>query len=295
MTPAYFQRGLALVMVMWLVAAMSLLVASVVYVARMDVQQQQLGQAAIRASALSDKAMRLSLRQFYIEMADNPSIKQVAQNYSIDSDTGELQVDIYPASGLIHLGSLTPELLLSVLQYGVKISEDKLSILSNVLEGGFASSALAGEDLGLPGRFRALEDLLLIPGVTIDHYELLKDYFYIGQVGSPGVNPAAAPPELLSVLAAGDEGVVEEFISLREEAQGVPGAPVLPHAQFSAGFVSSVDSSVYRVDVTLMTGKYRFQKRYWISNAPSSFGLPWEEQSIEPVKITERPLAKVEN
>ncbi|WP_299773785.1 hypothetical protein [uncultured Pseudoteredinibacter sp.] len=281
------QSGVALVMVMWLVAAMSLMVASVVYVARMDVKQQQLDQEMIRAGALFDKAMRLSMRQFKIDTAENNASKQIAQQYFLEHNSSELKVEIYPASGLIHLGSLTPELLVAVLQFGVGVEGGELASFVELIGGGFSSAAIDDELLDLPNRFRALEDLLLIPGITVDRYELLKDYFYIGQSGAPGVNPAAAPKELLSILAEGDETVVDEFLMLREEALNSGDGNVIPHAQFSTGMLSSADSSVYRVDVSLAADKYAFQQRYWISMMQSREGLPWKVKSKEPVRSVE--------
>lgn len=277
--------GLALVMVLWLVAAMSLLVASVVYLARTDVQQQQLAQHVAKASAVADKAMRLSMRQYVLNVAEGGLSNQLAQQYSFDDAEFSGVVDIYPASGLIHLGSLTPELLLAVLRHGVGLADEQMEALGELLGSGFASATFDGKDVGLPNRFRVLEDLLLIPGVSIDSYEILKDYFYVGQSGAPGVNPAAAPRELLSVLAGGDTAVVDEFMSLREEARQSVSGEVLAHPQFAAGIISSANSSVYRVDVTLsFTNRRAFRQRYWLSLLPSQEGLPWMLLAKDPIR-----------
>jgi len=280
------QNGVALVMVMWLVAAMSLLVASVVYVARMDVKQQQLDQELIAAGAQADKAMRMAVREFTIESEAGEVSKQLAQEYSWQDSGSVFRVELFPSSGLIHLGSLTPEMLLSVLQYGAGVDQDKLAAMSELLAGGFSSVALGESDKSLPARFRVLEDLMLIPGVTVDDYETLKNYFYVGQLGSPGINPAAAPRELLSILAGGDESAVDEFLQLRLDASGGLGSPVLPHPQFDPGLLSSADSSTYRVDVTVQIGsKQKFKRRYWLSMMPSQLGLPWTELSREEARV----------
>lgn len=286
--PVNNQDGMALVMVLWLVAAMSLLVASVVYVARMDVQQLQFGQQQAKVGAIADKAMRLTMRQFVLDVADNGSLRHIAQQYDFRVQDTKVEVGIHSASGLVHLGSITPEFLLAVLQYGVGFDEQKIEALKLLLDKGFALAEVAEGELELPNRFRVIEDLLLIPGVSLDVFEKLKDYFYVGQLGAPGVNPAAAPRELLSVLAAGEDGVVEEFMSLRASARQSPGEEILPHSQFTPELMSSANSSVYRVDVTLSpSAKMTFKRRYWISLIPSRYGLSWTLQAKEPVQIVD--------
>lgn len=281
------QSGMALVLVMWLVAAMSLLVASVVLISRMDLKQQQLDQEGIRASALADKAMRLAMRQYLLDVEQGEASRRVAQLYHLQGEYAEPQVEIYPASGLIHLGSLNPELLLSVLQFGLGVDESRVAELRALLDGGFAGVNTDRTSLGVPDKFRVLEDLLLLPGVSINEYERMKDYFYVGQMGSPGVNPAAAPRELLSVLAEGDDAVVDEYIEIRDAAMESGEGGVLPHARFAAGLLSRSESSVYRVDVKLAKSKRNFKQRYWVSMARSREGLPWVIQVKEPIQVAD--------
>lgn len=278
------QIGLALVMVLWLVAAMSLFVASVVYLARMDVRQQQFGQNRTQASAFADGAMRLSMRQFVFEVTENGASNQVAQEYIFEDEAFSGRVNIYPASGLIHLGSLTPELLLSVLQYGVGLDEGTIENLSRAFKVGFGAGILGKEELNHLEKFRVLEDLLQVPGISVDTYEVLKDYFYVGEEGAPGINPLAAPRELLVVLAGGNVEVVEEFLVLRDGARESVDNGVVSHAGFLGELISSTDSSIYRVDVTVNSvAQQSFKQRYWLRLAPSREGLPWVMQTKVPI------------
>ncbi|MCV6615494.1 MAG: type II secretion system protein GspK [Cellvibrionaceae bacterium] len=270
-------RGMALVMVLWLVAAMSLLVAGVVYIARVDVKQTQYLSQRTKMQATLDGAINLAMQELLLrgQESEQGLHRGVIEELEVELNGLRAKVRLVPTSGLIHLGSVSPQLLSQVLVHGLGFEEVNIEQLLQQMAESKQPDAedLAGLQLNRVA-FESVEELMLIPGVNADNFARLKELFYVGPGGGSGINPKAAPPEVLTILAAGDVGAVQEFVAQRQQAG--PEDLSLP-AGFVEDFSSNLNSSSYRVDARMaVSPSLVLQRRVWVDFSASPLGLPWD-------------------
>lgn len=286
------QKGFALAMLLWLIAAMSLLVAGVVYTAKMDVRQVQFVSAKSQAKAILDGAILKSMAEF--ETSKKQGDYQGRGIYYSEQVVGEqnVMVRLLPATGLIALTAASKPLWveLLVVAAGLELVEaellaDNILAWQKPLSSNNSGVSAQYQNLGLPeprqGAFLAVEDLLAVIGVTGETFHSIKDLVYVS--GAVGIDPIAAPAGVLRVLAGGNQSVVDEYLKLRNE---LPVNEVLPHAQMNQEFVASGNGSLLRVDARMRSADGKvFQRRVWVDTAKQAYGLPWGIRKVESIAI----------
>ena len=134
-----------------------------------------------------------------------------------------IDLDIAPLDGLISLNGANVPLLAALLQTGGGLDTGRAQAL--------AAEIVAWRDTRpevdptSPGaasvqarRFEAPEDLLLVPGIDYTLYARIAPLVTAELSGGGQVNPLAAPPGVLAVLAHGDAARVATYLRQREEA-----------------------------------------------------------------------------
>jgi len=274
------QRGLALALLVWMIAALALMAAGIMAIARTDMQLAQMQSRDLQAAALGDGAVRLFLRdrmdlQRYGELI--PGV-QLTRRYQMADR--ELVVRAQPAEGLIDINAASEALWLDLLQYGADLSEAEARelVAQMVL---WKTPPQNNDQLRRYGRFMVVEDLLLVPGMTRERLDKIRPAIH-AYGGSGGVSLLSAPGPVVKVLARGDEALVQSFIAERNEdplanAQGYPG--LTPDHLAAAG------SSILRVDVrlSLPDGKALLYRRWVDTGRSGRDGLPWQFLRAEPV------------
>ncbi|MCB1849155.1 MAG: general secretion pathway protein GspK [Halieaceae bacterium] len=263
------QAGVALAIVLWFIAGMSLLVAGIVSQARVDTHMAQLHVARAKVVAAGDGAIRLRLAELLTARGSPAGEGSDAGGgyYRLGED--EVRVTLVPVAGLIDINSAAPEVLLGLfLQAGVEQDEAQ-ALAENVLQS--RSPAAAPGAPGGSGRLEAMEDLLRVPGMSRSLLDAVRDFIVVGTPAQGGMNWSVAPDEVLAVLDRVDE-TRAAGVRARQGATAGNGAPVLARA--------------YRADAVLRYGGRNWLRRQWIEMSAASGGeLPWSVVRTEPPRV----------
>ena len=263
------QAGVALAIVLWFIAGMSLLVAGIVSQARVDTHMAQLHVARAKAVAAGDGAIRLRLAELLTARGSPAGEGSGASGgyYRLGED--EVRVTLVPVAGLIDINSATPEVLLGLfLQAGVEQDEAQ-ALAENVLKS--RSPAAARGAPGGSGRLEAMEYLLRVPGMSRSLLDAVRDFIVVGTPAQGGMNWSVAPDEVLAVLDRVDAARAAG-VRARQGATAGNAVPVLARA--------------YRADAVLRYGERNWLRRQWIEMSAASGGeLPWSVVRTEPPRV----------
>ena len=253
--------GVALAIVLWFVAGMSLLIAGIVADARIDTKMAQLHFAKAKATTVGDGAIRLSLALY------NEASANEFENFSSDNEyrIGDTMVVVrmVPALGLINLNS-APQWLLAALfaQVAHIEAENADKLASNVTEW---RSGGAGRRVGYDRRFRSAEDILRVPGISRKIFDAVRDYIVAGEAGAQ-IDWSQVPEDLvpLAKFSGFRDTVRPENTSTRRGA-----------------------ARNYRVDALVQIGGATWLRRRWINFvARRDSPLPWRVERTEPARVT---------
>ena len=261
------QQGVALAIVVWFIAGMSLLVAGIVAQARVDTQMAQVHVARAKAVAAGDGAIQLMMVDLMTSQpgdGDSP-----AGNYRL----GEIEVTVsmLPAAGLIDINRAPPEVLFALFQLAGGLPEEQARLLAGTV----VESRTAG---GASRPLDAVEDLLRVPGASRTLLDSVRDFIVVAGSGQGAMNWSLAPDEVLDVLAAANPAQADAVRARRAS----PGAGATPAA---GGQVLS-RSGVYRADAIVRYGDKTWLRRRWVSiETSSSTALPWRYTRTEPPRV----------
>lgn len=119
------------------------------------------------------------------------------QTFQFDSKTGPIEYKVHDIAGLVDLNTAPLELIERLLIAGQQDSQDVVSKLSDLREKGI--------------RLQAVDDLHGMPGVDLRTFFDI-DQFFTTYSGRRGIDPTAAPIELLALLTD-REGTREQLIA----------------------------------------------------------------------------------
>ena len=284
------QRGVALAMLLWMMAGLSLLVSGTIYVSRTDVQltsfqleQAKAQAAAIGAAHLLMRDMLSSQNQMQSPDGTAPQTTLFSRQYQL----GELTVvaRARPASGFISLNAAPVALLADLFLYAGGLSQDDALLLAEQVEQW--RNPTPPQDFAQPeqqpmsGQFSVVEDLLRVPGMTRLVYDRVSPALTVVG-GSPGVNPAAAGPVALLALTRGDQELVDFIEESRQDERPEPGPET---AAMEPSYLTQDSSPIYSVEIDVMTSANRvFHQRIWVETG-SGAGLPWRFIRVMPVTM----------
>lgn len=268
------QHGVALAILVWFIAAMSLLVGAVVMQARVDVKLTQLHAAKARAVAIGDGAINLALMELLLREKEgefDPRISHVSQQ-----ELGGIlvQVNFTPVSGLIDINLAPEELLYAVFLGAGNIDENVARELAiSVIE--WRTAEGQGSDAGPQirfGRFEAIEDLLLVPGMSRQVFQVVRESVYVSQKGQGTLDVMAAPESVLLSLGMSAEDSQAYMQARRGEDAVSIGIP----ESIDPSFLSQTTLPGFRVDAIVSVDETSFLRRRWVDRLRSGTdGLPW--------------------
>lgn len=268
------QRGVALAILVWFIAAMSLLVGAVVMQARVDVKLTQLHAAKARAVAMGDGAINLALAEIWIKEKRGEYDPRLAYFSQQELGGVPIQVSFTPVTGLIDLNMAPEELLFSVIIGAGNIDENVARELAISVIEWRTSGGLDEEESPQirHGRFEAIEDLLLVPGMNRRLYEVLRESVYVSQNGQSTLDVMAAPQSVLLSLGMSAEDSQEYMQERRGEDAVSIGIP----ESINPGFLSVTSLPSFRVDAVVAVDETPFLRRRWVNRLRSGEdGLPW--------------------
>ena len=244
---------MALIAVLWIVAALSILVIGVTATVRQQIQTVGIQRDEASGQALGEAANALVLQQLQVLRTPPSATTAVTVTYA----GLPIEVQVMPLDGLIALNGAPPELLAAALHFAGGLPAAQASALAAAVadwgngrfQGNLSGDALARAQ---PRQFEAVEDLMLVPGFDYGLYARVAPLFSADLDPGGRVNPAAAPPAVLLVLAQGNAGQAAQYAAQR--ASGQPGANT---QGFNPQFLGGGASPFYRLSarVPLDAGK----------------------------------------
>lgn len=294
LSPSRANAGLALVAVLWIVAALSVLVTGLVATSRADLRGVYNLRAVVEHTALGDGAITLAAARMLAEPAPEP-----ARLFEFQIDDRPLGVEVLPAAAFIDLNLASPELLRDALRYGAGLAEQDAQVLAerivdwrdldeDALPNGAENPAY--EAAGSPfrarnGPFESVDDLIQVLGVSLELHDKLRGLLTIHS-DSAGVDPRYAPPAVLTVLAAGNADAVDRVLAAR-----LKNDPLTDMTGLTQKHLTTATGRRYRFDAWRRDGDVRLSRVRWLDLArPAAVGVPWTELGAEPVVSEQMPV-----
>lgn len=276
------QHGLALVLVLWMVAALLVTATGIVYAVRGEVRAVSSLREMAVAGAAAEAGIVLAARAVAGEQQPEFRLKQI----DIDFERQSVAVRAIPLSGLIDLNSAAEPLLTELIAIAGEIDRTQaVSLAQRIIDwrdaddqplpsgaenADYASAGSPFRTRG--GPFEAPEDLLQVLGVDFELYARLRPLMTVHARGDGRVDPAAAPEPVLRVLAGGNDEIASAYVAARET-----GGALADTTRFPAAFRARAQSSRYlfEASVGLSNGANLVTRRI-IDLASAQDGLPWQ-------------------
>ena len=155
------QQGVALAIVVWFIAGMSLLVAGIVSHARVDTRMAQLHMARAKVVAAGDGAIRLMLAdRLLLEDAVASEGDVLAGEYWLGNS--KISVTLYPAAGLVDLNTAPQPVLAGLFSIVGQVSEGDANFLADNVVKWRGVSVGVDNTKRAGNRLRSIEDLLRV-------------------------------------------------------------------------------------------------------------------------------------
>lgn len=264
MSPRSGQRGMVLIAVLWIVAALSILVTGMVRTVREEARVLSQARQRAVAGGVGDAAIHLVLQQ----LVESP--RPVARIVFVDTvyRGTPVRVQVMPLNGLIDLNTAGVPLLSQLYAVAGGVPRQTAEALAQAT----VETRSARTPQGVAARFEAPEDLMRVPGVGYELYARLSRLVTAGSRGSGKVNPMAAPFEVLTVLAGGNTAVASRIATLRDAGQEGVDTTAL-----EAGLVDNTAGRMFRLDarVPLADGSWLHVLRSVSLSRSDREGLPW--------------------
>jgi general secretion pathway protein K len=237
------QRGLALVSVLWGIAILSLIAAAMLSASLTSAQIDRNVWNATRAGAVADAVINRAILELMDERGQPRTDGKPA---TVMFDGVPVRLWIQDEGGKINL-NLADKSLLRNLFASAGVAQDEAGILADRI---VAMRTPAG-----PFPFRAVDDLLAIPGITPALFRRVAPALTVyGRSGA--INPAVAPREVLRALPDMTDQTIADLIKARDEPQlPATGAAGQPNSDFLVtAEVRVAGAHVVRTSVVQFTG-----------------------------------------
>lgn len=267
------QRGIALLLVLWIISILLVLVGSLVYATRTESSMVDYARRTAQARAIADAATHYTVMQLYLPDPKERAIPLGGTPAHWQYQGAKVEIRVVGENGLVDINYADPALIGLALRHAglqadaVQRALDRLEDFRDVddlrrLHGAedpdYASEGLPFGAKDAP--FERIEELQQVLGMTPELYQMLARFFTVGS-GAKGINPMLAPRQTLLLLAEGGTAKVDAYLKRREEAEGQYVAP-----DFGQAFLDPSQQPLYRIQLRVLLE----------DNAPPYF----EERSI---------------
>lgn len=256
-------RGVALIAVLWIVAALSIIVTGVVYAVRGELRMVSSARQSVQAVALGEAAIALALQELRANAQRPPGQFRVETHYAGQ----RIPVEAMPLTGLVDISNAQVSLLQGLYQTVGGLSARQAEALANATVDTRNARDSRGRALG----FEAVQDLLRVPGMDYELYARLAPLLTADSQGDGKVNPQAAPLEVLTLLAGGNPQRAAAVLAARANG-GQADTTAL-----QADWVGTALTSRYRLQafVPLGDGATVVVSRGVDLRPDARLGLPW--------------------
>jgi general secretion pathway protein K len=207
----------------------------------------------VSGQAVAEAAFALALQQLVASGKREPGIQR--GSYEVQGLT--VEVEAAPLNGWISLGTANAELLARVFAVGADLPAAQAQALAeDVVAWRDDRPEESPDELRNSGvnkhLFESVDDLMLVPGMDYEVLARVRPLLVTDLRAGTRVNPLAAPPEVLAVLADGNQAVVAQITEGRER-----GATEVDTSRLERNAVQSSSTDHYRLhaDIPLEAGK----------------------------------------
>jgi general secretion pathway protein K len=271
-------RGVALVAVLWIVAALSILVTGMVQAQRDEIRLVSSARQTVQGGAIGNAAIQIVLQQM---AGRNEPVTRLSR-VEVDYAGLKIPVEVIPLNGLIDINRAPESLLTALFALAGGVNADRAAALAQSV---VASRVPVAGQRG--PRFEAVEDLLQVPGVDYSVYARLSALITADTIGSGRVNAMAAPEGVLVVLSEGNTERVARIASGRDGGEAGVDTTGLT-AQFIDTAVTKQFKLVARVP--LADGRRLLSTGLVDTGRVAPDGIPWRifhaEDRFEPTPAT---------
>lgn len=212
--PLHPERGVALLVVLWVVAILSVIALTSADRTRTDLQLARNYVESASAKSLAEAGVWLAVAGL---LQSDPDVRWRADGfpYQFSLNGGTVRVEVLDEVGKIDLNR-APASLIGKLLMQVGASPAEASALIDKIDSWRGAAAAATAQDAREGRFETTEELMQVPGMTPDLYRRLRPAVtvYSRRVA---INPLAAPPDVLAVLPSLTPDIAAEILSIRSQ------------------------------------------------------------------------------
>jgi len=257
-------RGVALVAVLWIVAALSLMVTGLSQAVRSEIRTITTTRQTVVATAIAQAAIQLALQKLKV-LAPLPN-KVIQIQVTFEGQT--LAVEAMPLNGLIDINN-APGALLALL-YNTAGHLDMTS--ATALAQNTTDTRSIQDTRGRPLGFESIEDLMRVPGMSYPLYASIAPLVTADSRSGGRVNPLAAPLPVLAVLAEGNVTNAANFVNQREAGETNPDTTLL-----NGQYLDTSSSTRMRLEVRVpLSGSGQLVRTSIINLSDNrAQGLPW--------------------
>ena len=258
------QHGLALIAVLWMVAALGLIATSMMQTVRTEAGITARPRDVVFAAALGESAMQLALQA----VVSSGVLPDKLMRDTITYAGVGVAVQLTPLNGFIDINKAPVELLQQMLQIAGGLPQDRSGVLAQAIVERRATMGPGGK----PDLFEAPDDLLRVIGLDYPIYAQVASLVTTDAGGSGRVNPLVAPPQVLRVLMSGNDAAVANFVAGRDAGQVGLDQSAMNSAWLDLSGTSAVE--LQAVVPLVDGGAARVVRRYLLGKADGD-GLPW--------------------
>jgi general secretion pathway protein K len=258
------QRGMVLVIVLWIVALLAVMAGGFAYSMRVETRLATSAVERAQARALAEAGVAYAQAWQLDHEASRKIWPPNGDPHEWSFGGGRLRIQVTDANGLVNLNNADPKLL-ETLFAGVGLEgRDRDQLVQAILDwresdqdrlsmgAGRAERRPGGRLRPKKARFESIEELQQIEGITKEIYERIANEVTVFS-NHVGVNPEFASVGLLRNLGL-DERTVADYIAARARAVA-DGSPLPPLPQSGSQIIfSGGRANVYHVAVTAEMG-----------------------------------------
>lgn len=235
------QRGVALAVLLWFIAAMTILVGGLTLLAKTDIRYARYYNARATATAVGDGAIRLLLAQQVDAGVSTVTGKVVLDKYTV-------YVRAVPGSGLIDVLSADEDILTALFTVGAGLGGSAARTLAQSVIEWRVGPAVEDEGV-MPRKPDVLEDIMAVAGLSRDDFERIKWLICLG-CGGPAFGaldnvPVEVRPVLQAVSADMDPPSAEPARVSQDQVKVATAGVVRVDARVDMGAAGIYQRSVW--------------------------------------------------
>lgn len=264
------QRGIALILVLWVAALLTVIAASFAFAARTDMNILGNQSSRARAEAAANAGVERAVFEAFKPINLPERWQQDGREYSFALGDAAVRVNLLDESAKIDINTGSPALLKGMfLSVGVEdqradelvaaiqdwVDADSLSRVNGAEEETYKNAGLKQKPANAP--FQTLEELRLVYGMTTELYRRIEPMITIYS-RQAGVNLASAQRDVLMAIPGVSPEQVDAYIALRQAAIAA-NQPAPAFSQAAAyGAVPNLFGLQIRSEATI--GEARFER-----------------------------------